>query len=99
MRLIDADELIKQGWVLTRHGVSNCLIGVKSIADVPTAFDIDVVLNQLNELDDAALEEYHNTQAGTYEHDFGLNDPLKIVIVQQQKQWLPSGVEVLLRKG
>ena len=36
MRLIDADALAKNGWVLERHGVSNTLIGRMSIADVPT---------------------------------------------------------------
>lgn len=36
MRLIDADPLIKDGWVLERHGVSNHLLSVKSLADVPT---------------------------------------------------------------
>lgn len=51
MRLIDADELIKQGWVLTRHGASNCLIGIKSIADVPTAFDIDDVAKEHKNMD------------------------------------------------
>ena len=35
MRLIDADKLIKDGWVLTKHGESNCVIDTKSIADVP----------------------------------------------------------------
>ena len=65
MRLIDADELIKQGWVLTRHGVSNCLIGVKSIADVPTAFDLDGVLNKLNELSEESFEPYLNSYSGT----------------------------------
>lgn len=37
MRLIDADKLIKEGWVLERHGESNRFITRKSIADVPTA--------------------------------------------------------------
>ena len=36
MRLIDADKLIKDGWVLTKHGESNSVIDTKSIADVPT---------------------------------------------------------------
>ena len=36
MRLIDADKLIKEGWVLERHGESNRFITRKSIADVPT---------------------------------------------------------------
>lgn len=36
MRLIDADALIKGGWVLERHGISNSLLSVMSLADVPT---------------------------------------------------------------
>ena len=35
-RLIDADKLINDGWVLERHGVSNKLLSSMSIADVPT---------------------------------------------------------------
>ncbi len=35
VRLIDAAPLIADGWVLERHGISNCLIGIKSLADVP----------------------------------------------------------------
>lgn len=47
MRPIDADKLIEEGYVLTRHGTSNCVITTKSIADVPTAFDIDNVVKKL----------------------------------------------------
>ena len=36
MRLIDADKLIEQGYVLEKHGESGKLLGKKSIADVPT---------------------------------------------------------------
>ena len=36
IRLIDAAPLIKDGWVLEKHGVSNCVVGRKSLADVPT---------------------------------------------------------------
>ena len=36
VRLIDAAPLIADGWVLERHGISNRLIGIKSLADVPT---------------------------------------------------------------
>lgn len=43
MRLVDADELIKQGWRLERHGQSNELVGVMSIADVPTVEAVPVV--------------------------------------------------------
>lgn len=70
MRLIDAEKLINEGWVLTRHGASNCLIGIKSIADVPTAFDPDYVIKQLDRLYDDALKEYRNTYAGTHERSF-----------------------------
>lgn len=49
-RLIDADELIKQGWRLERHGQSNELVGVMSIADVPTAFDIEAIVKELDDL-------------------------------------------------
>ena len=37
MRLIDADALIKEGYVLEKRGVSNSSLGTMSIADVPTA--------------------------------------------------------------
>ena len=36
VRLIDAAPLIADGWVLERHGISNVIIGRKSLADVPT---------------------------------------------------------------
>lgn len=35
VRLIDAAPLIANGWVLEKHGVSNCDIGRMSLADVP----------------------------------------------------------------
>lgn len=49
MRLIDADELIKGGWRLERHGQSNELIGIKSLADIPTAYNMDNVIEQLED--------------------------------------------------
>jgi hypothetical protein len=42
MRYIDADKLIANGWVLERHGTSNKLLQVMSIADVPTADVVEV---------------------------------------------------------
>ena len=36
IRPIDAAPLIADGWVLEKHGVSNVIIGRKSLADVPT---------------------------------------------------------------
>lgn len=35
-RLIDADKLIEEGWVLERHGEANKRLTRMSIADVPT---------------------------------------------------------------
>ena len=49
MRLIDADKLIKAGWHLERSGRSNRTLGVMSIADVPTAYDPEKVVEQLEE--------------------------------------------------
>ena len=49
MRLIDADKLIEQGWRLERHGQSNELVGVMSLADVPTAFNVEEVINVVRE--------------------------------------------------
>lgn len=57
MRLIDADELIREGWRLERHGQSNELIGIKSIADVPTAYDVGKVVEQLEILSDIADDD------------------------------------------
>ena len=37
MRLIDADKLIQDGWILERHGKSGEVLSCMSIADVPTA--------------------------------------------------------------
>lgn len=47
MRLIDADQLIKDGWHLRRSGRSNKTLSTMSIADVPTAYDLDKVINHL----------------------------------------------------
>lgn len=41
-RYIDADRLIADGWRLERHGISNKLLQVMSIADVPTADVVEV---------------------------------------------------------
>lgn len=70
MRLIDAEKLINEGWVLNRHGVSNCLIGIKSIADIPTAFDLDDIMKRLDRLYDDALKEHRNTNVSTHERSF-----------------------------
>lgn len=41
-RYIDADRLIADGWRLERHGISNKLLQVMSIADAPTADVVEV---------------------------------------------------------
>lgn len=41
-RYIDANRLIADGWRLERHGISNKLLQVMSIADVPTADVVEV---------------------------------------------------------
>ncbi len=39
MRLIDADKLIEEGYVLTKYTKSGCLTNKISIADVPSAYE------------------------------------------------------------
>ena len=46
VRLIDANKLAREGWVLTRHGIGNRLVERKSLADVPTAYDIENLLEE-----------------------------------------------------
>ena len=53
MRLIDADKLIEQGYILTKHGESNRM----SISDVPTAFDLEMVLGELDEEHQSVIRE------------------------------------------
>jgi hypothetical protein len=43
MRPVDADKLIEEGYVLTKHGISNCVITTKSIADVPTLDEKEII--------------------------------------------------------
>lgn len=42
MRPIDADKLIEQGYVLEKHGKTGEVLGIKSLADVPTVEDSKV---------------------------------------------------------
>lgn len=46
MRLVDADKLIAEGWHLERSGRSNRTIATMSLADVPTAYDVDSLLEE-----------------------------------------------------
>lgn len=59
MRLIDADKLIEEGWILERHGISNRLLSVKSIADVRTAYDLEKVVAELEEAEKDASYEWN----------------------------------------
>ena len=65
MRLIDADQLIKDGWHLERSGRSNRTLGVMSIADVPTAYDLEGKLQRL----EAKIKEINDFNSITYEAD------------------------------
>lgn len=65
MRLIDADQLIKDGWHLVRSGRSNRTLGVMSIADVPTAYDLEEKLQRLEaeiESSDKYIREYDDSK-------------------------------------
>ena len=64
MRLIDADKLIEQGYILTKHGKDNQYIGSKSIADVPTAFDLEMVLEELDEEHQTVMREEKRCNEG-----------------------------------
>ena len=59
-RLIDTDKL--DGYILTKHGESNKVLCSKSIADVPTAFDIEAVVKQIEEFvecDDDCVKSFY----------------------------------------
>lgn len=43
VRLINVAPLMTDGWVLERHGISNCDVGRMSLADVPTVDAVPVV--------------------------------------------------------
>ena len=61
-RYIDADRLIDDGWMLERHGISNKLLQVMSIADVPTADVVEVVRCKdckYGEVDDADFPDQY----------------------------------------
>lgn len=42
-KYIRTDNLIEEGWVLERHGVSNKLVGTMSLADVPIVDVVEIV--------------------------------------------------------
>ena len=50
MRLIDADKLVANGWLLCREKSPNHITVVQSIADVPTAYNMEKVVAELEEM-------------------------------------------------
>ena len=86
MRLIDADELINQGYEIVVDGwqYDSCNKSI-DIDDIPTAYDIDKVVEELNKikkynlnLADMMLDIQSN---GTNRHFICLEDAIKIVKV------------------
>lgn len=70
MRLIDADELVKQGYEIVvgglQYGACNKSI---DIDDIPTAYDIDKVVEELEEnsvMRANSKDFYDNPQNGEY---------------------------------
>ena len=47
MRLIDADELKKKLWAPTETWVTENIVTKEEIDEIPTAYDIDKVIEQL----------------------------------------------------
>ena len=68
MRLIDADELINQGYEIVVDGwqYDTCNKSI-DIDTIPTAYDIDKVVEELNELDVTAIRRYEGGTFGNYE--------------------------------
>ena len=67
MRLIDADELINQGYEIVVDGwqYDTCNKSI-DIDTIPTAYDIDKVVEELNELDVTAIKRYEGGTFGNY---------------------------------
>lgn len=82
MRLIDADQLIKDGWHLVRSGRSNRTLGRMSIADVPTAYDLEGKLQRL----EAKVKEINDFNSITYEAD---------IFVDTRREALLEAIEIL----
>lgn len=73
-RLIDADKL--DGYILTKHGESNKVLCSKSIADVPTAYDVEAVVKQMEE---KAFPDFEEEYSCNGEQLVWLSDVLEIV--------------------
>ena len=85
MRLIDADELINQGYEIVVDGwqYDTCNKSI-DIDDIPTAYDVDKVVKELNKLDVKAIKRYKGGTFGDYEGtDYYIkkSDVIKIVKV------------------
>ena len=68
MRLIDADELINQGYEIVVDGLQydTCNKSI-DIDDIPTAYDINKVVEELNELDVKSITRYKNGNFGNFD--------------------------------
>ena len=85
MRLIDADELINQGYEIVVDGwqYDTCNKSI-DIDTIPTAYDIDKVVVELNELDVTAIRRYEGGTFGNYEGtDYYIKKSDAIEIVKQ----------------
>ena len=68
MRLIDADELINQGYEIVVDGwqYDTCNKSI-DIDTMPTAYDIDKVVEELEELDVKSITRYKNGNFGDFD--------------------------------
>ena len=85
MRLIDADELINQGYEIVVDGwqYDTCNKSI-DIDTIPTAYDIDKVVEELNELDVTAIKRYEGGTFGNYKGtDYYIKKSDAIEIVKQ----------------
>lgn len=74
MRLIDADDLIKQ----LEEGVWNS--AVEEVKNQPTAYDVEAVVRELEKEYEATIDLYHRTADAYYSgKDYGLDIAIEIV--------------------
>ena len=86
MRLIDADALIKNlSYLYTKNHIPIDMRAkeiLTTIMEQPTAYDIDKVVVELNELDVTAIRRYEGGTFGNYEgtdYYFKKSDAIEIV--------------------
>ena len=85
MRLIDADELINQGYEIVVEGwqYDTCNKSI-DIDNIPTAYSVDKVVTELNELDVKAIKRYKGGTFGDYEGtDYYIEKSRTIEIVKR----------------